>query len=82
MVPLLGISQLEPTNGSIAGFEQIEELMFCQHPTKEELNQWVEPKERKFAKKENKSPGLSTKDWLQKYIFIDLHEIFFCDLWK
>ena len=56
--------------------------MFCWHPTKEELNQWVEPKEIKFAKKENKSPGLSTKDWLQKYIFIDLHEIFFCDLCK
>ena len=54
----------KPTNGSIAAFEQIEELMFCWHPTKEELNQWVESKEREFAEKENKSPRLSTEDWL------------------
>ena len=51
-------------------------MMFCWHPTKEELNQWVESKEREFAKKENKSPRLSTEDWLQKHIFTDLHEIF------
>ena len=50
--------------------------MFCWHPTKEELNQWVESKEREFAKKENKSLRLSTEDWLQKHIFTDLHEIF------
>ena len=51
--------------------------MFCWHPTKEELNQWVESKEREFAEKENKSSRLSTEDWLQKHIFTDLHEIFF-----
>ena len=51
--------------------------MFYWHPTKEELNQWVESKEREFATKENKSPRLSTEDWLQKHIFTDLHEIFF-----
>ena len=44
---------------------------------KEELNHWVESKEREFAEKENKSPRLSTKDWLQKHIFTDLHAIFF-----
>ena len=51
--------------------------MFCWHPTKEELNQWVGYKEKEFAATENKSSTLSTEDWLQKYIFIDLHEIFF-----
>ena len=51
--------------------------MFCWHPTKEELNHQVESKEKEFAEKENKSPRLSTQDWLQKYIFTDLHEIFF-----
>ena len=50
--------------------------MFCWHPTKEELKQLVESKEREFAAKENKSPRLSTEDWLQKHIFTDLHEIF------
>ena len=51
--------------------------MFYWHPTKEELNQWVGSKEREFAAIENKSPRLNTKDWLQKHIFTDLHEIFF-----
>ena len=51
--------------------------MFCWNPNKEELNQWVEYKEREFAENENKSPRLSTEDWLQKHIFTDLHEIFF-----
>ena len=51
--------------------------MFCWQPTKEELNHWVEYKEREFAEKENKSPRLSTKDWLQKHIFTDLYELFF-----
>ena len=51
--------------------------MFCWHPTKEELNQWVGSKEKEFAEHENKSPRLSTEDWLQKYIFTDLHMIFF-----
>ena len=53
------------------------ELMFCWHPTKEELNQWVESKEREFAVKENKNPRLSTEAWLQKHIFTNLHEMFF-----
>ena len=51
--------------------------MFCWHPTKEELNQWVGSKEKEFAVIENKSPRLSTEDWLQKHIFTHLHEIFF-----
>ena len=51
--------------------------MFYWHLAKEELNQWVESKEREFAIKENKNPRLSTEAWLQKHIFTDLHEIFF-----
>ena len=51
--------------------------MFCWHPTKEELNQWVESIEREFAVIENTSPKLSTEDWLQKHIFTNLHTIFF-----
>ena len=34
-------------------------------------------KEREFIEKENKSPRLSTEDYLQKHIFTELHEIFF-----
>ena len=51
--------------------------MFCWHPTRDELNQWVESKEKEFSKQKNMSPRLSTEDWLQKHIFTDLHTIFF-----
>ena len=30
-----------------------------------------------FAKKENRSPRLSTEDWLEKHIASDIHSIFF-----
>ena len=51
--------------------------MFCWHPNRDEINQWVESKEKEFSEHENKSPRLSTEDWLQKHIFTDLHTIFF-----
>ena len=51
--------------------------MFCWHPTRDELNQLVGSKEKEFAEQENKSPRLSTEDWLQKHIFTDIHTIFF-----
>ena len=51
--------------------------MFYWHPIRDELNQWVGSKEKEFSEQENKSPRLSTEDWLQKHIFTDLHTIFF-----
>ena len=51
--------------------------MFWWHPTRDELNDWVWSKEKDFAEHKNKSPRLSTEDWLQKHIVTDLHAIFF-----
>ena len=48
-------------------------------PSKEEVNAWVELKERTFAAEENQNPNISTEEWLQRYLFTDLHEIFFCE---
>lgn len=47
------------------------------NPSGEEIQQWVESKEKEFAKRENKNPRLSVKDWIQRYIFTYLHESFF-----
>ena len=47
------------------------------NPSKEEIQQWVESKEKQFTERENINPQLSTEEWLQKYIFTDLHESFF-----
>ena len=51
--------------------------MWFWHPSKEEIEKWVQSKEREFAEQENKNPRLSIEEWLQRYIFTDLHEIFF-----
>ena len=51
--------------------------MFYWHPTRDELNKRVVSNEKEFAEQENKSPRLSTEDWLQKHIVTDLHAIFF-----
>ena len=51
--------------------------MWFWYPSKEEIENWVEVKEKEFAKKENINPRLSIEDQLQRYIFTDLHEIFF-----
>ena len=37
----------------------------------------MESKEREFVEQENRNPRLSIEEWLQRYIFTDLHEIFF-----
>ena len=51
--------------------------MYFWNPSKEEIQQWVESKEKEFAERENRNPQLSVEDWLLRYLFTDLHEIFF-----
>jgi hypothetical protein len=46
-------------------------------PSKTEIQKWIEEKEKDFTEAQNKNPKLSTEDWLQRYIFTDIHEIFF-----
>ena len=51
--------------------------MWFWHPSKEEVESCVKSKEKEFVEKENRNPRLSAKDWLQRYIFTDLHEVCF-----
>ena len=51
--------------------------MWFWHPSKDEIEVWLESKENEFVEKENINPKLFTKDWLQRYVFSDLHEVFF-----
>ena len=46
-------------------------------PSKDKMNAWVKQKERTFAAEENQNPNISTEEWLQRYLFTDLHEILF-----
>ena len=46
-------------------------------PSKTETQKWIEDQEKDFDEAHNKNPNLSSKDWLEKYIFTDIHKIFF-----
>jgi hypothetical protein len=46
-------------------------------PSKKDIQKWIEDQEKDFIEVQNKNPNLSTKDWLEIYIFTDIHKIFF-----
>jgi signal recognition particle subunit SEC65 len=49
------------------------------NPTKEEIKSWLKTKELEFVQKDNKNPRVTPHKYLEKYVFTDLHEVFFCD---
>jgi hypothetical protein len=46
-------------------------------PSKTEIQKWIEEQEKDFAEDQNKNSNLSTEDWLGRYIFTDIQDIFF-----
>jgi hypothetical protein len=46
-------------------------------PSNIEIQKWIEDQEKDFVEAQNKNPNLSIEDWLGRYIFTDMHEIFF-----
>ena len=51
--------------------------MWLWHPELSEIDTWFEAKTKEFAEKENRNPNCNTEAWLQKYIYTDVHEVFF-----
>ena len=48
-------------------------------PTKEEIERWLRKKELLFEQKDNKNPKYTPHKYIEKYVFSDLHEVFFCE---
>jgi hypothetical protein len=46
-------------------------------PSKTKIQKWIEDQEKDLVESHNKNPNLSTEYWLERYIFTDIHEIFF-----
>ena len=44
---------------------------------KKEINEWFENQVQEFAVKENRSVKLTAEEWKNKYIFLEIYEIFF-----
>ena len=49
-------------------------------PSVKEISDWVEYTYLKFAEQDNKDPHHSLDDFLQRYIFTDIYEIFFASI--
>ena len=49
------------------------------HPKKKEIEDWLDSKTLAFAQEESIRLRLSAKNWLERYIYSDIHEIFFAD---
>jgi tRNA(His) 5'-end guanylyltransferase len=46
-------------------------------PNREEIEEWIERKQQDFAREQNRNTRINNEQWLQRYVFTDLHEIFF-----
>jgi hypothetical protein len=46
---------------------------------KAEIEGWLRTKELEFAQKDNRNPSITPRKYLDKYVFTDLHKVFFCD---
>ena len=52
--------------------------MWLWHPELNEIDAWFEAKTKEFAEeKKNSNPNSNIEAWLQKYIYTDVHEVFF-----
>ena len=46
-------------------------------PERKEIDEWFEKQVQEFAVKENCTKKLTAKEWKNKYIFMEIYEIFF-----
>ena len=49
------------------------------HPTKKEIEDWLESKMLAFVQEESTRSLLNVENWLDRYIYSDIHEIFFAE---
>ena len=49
------------------------------HPTKLEIQDWVDFKALEFAQEESKGSRLNPTEWLGRYLYMNIHEILFSE---
>ncbi len=47
------------------------------NPTKKEIEEWLDKKIHEFATLENRTPQVFEKKWLERYVYTEIHRIFF-----
>ena len=51
--------------------------MWLWHPELSEIEAWFETKVKEFAETKNKNTNHDSEAWLRKYIYSDIHKVFF-----
>jgi len=54
-------------------------MLILWNPTKEKIEGWLRTEEVEFSQKDNRNPNITPHKYLDKYVFMDLHEVFFYD---
>ena len=49
------------------------------NPAKKEIEDWIESKMLSFAREESAGSQFSTKNWVNEYIYSDIHKILFVE---
>ena len=49
------------------------------HPMKNKIEDWLESKMLAFTQEESARSQLSAENWVDKYIYFDIHKIFFAE---
>ena len=49
------------------------------HLSNKEIEDWLESNRLAFVEEESARSWLSTKIWLERYLYTDIHEIFFAE---
>jgi len=49
------------------------------NPMTEKIQRWLKTKELEFAQKDKRNPKLTSCKYIDKYMFINFHEVFFFD---
>ena len=47
------------------------------NPTKKEIEGWLERRIHEFTAQENRNPRLTKEEWLDCYLYTEIHKIFF-----
>ena len=64
------------TNGFVVGTMNHFGGDMLWHPMKLEIQDWVDFKELDFAQEESEGSRLNPKEWLERYPYTDIHDIF------
>ena len=51
--------------------------MWWWHPELSDIESWFKTKTQEFTETENRNPNHDSEAWLQKYIYTNIHEVFF-----